>query len=216
VQQLVEILRAQQLVPDEWVLDAGCGTGDFALALAEAGFHVIGADYAEGMLVRARAKVTGELAGNISFQQVDLNRRLHFPDARFDHVINISVLQAVAEPTFTLGELWRVLRPGGTLVLLHVPRADSHNLPLREAIKYRIRDLGKKTPWRVALVATKVWAERTGSTRFWTVEALQELLRRSHFSVLSVNQGPPVVIVARRTDAQQNAAEQLAEPGRTG
>lgn len=214
VRQIVEILKAQQVVPDEWVLDAGCGTGDLTLALAEAGFQVIGADYAEGMLVRARAKVTGELADSISFQQVDLNRRLHFPDARFDHVINISVLQVAAEPTFTLGELWRVLRPGGTLVLLHVPRSDSYNLPLREAIGYRIQDLEKKTPWRVALVATKVWAERTGSTRFWTAEALQEMIRNSQFRVLSVNQGPPIVIVATRPDAEQNAAQQLAEAGR--
>ena len=147
-----------QALPDEWVLDAGCGTGDFALALAEAGFHVIGADYAAGMLIRAQDKVTGELASRISFHQVDLNRKLHFPDARFDHVINISVLQVAAEPTFTLGELWRLLRPGGTLVVLHIPRSDSCNLPLREAIRYRIQELEKKTQERVALVATKVWA----------------------------------------------------------
>ena len=206
VRQIVEILKARQVVPDEWVLDAGCGTGDFSLALAEAGFQVIGADYAEGMLVRARAKVTGELADSLSFQQVDLNRRLDFPDARFDHVINISVLQVAAEPMFTLRELWRVLRPGGTLVLLHVPRPDSYNLPLHEAVLQRIQDLEKKTPWRVALVATKVWAERTGSTRFWTAEALQEMLKSSQFRMLSVNQGPPIVIVARRTEAEQNTA----------
>ena len=206
VRQIVEILQAQQVVPDEWVLDAGCGTGDFSLALAEAGFHVIGADYAAGMLIRAQDKVTGELANRISFHQVDLNRKLHFPDARFDHVINISVLQVAAEPTFTLGELWRVLRPGGTLVVLHVPRSDSCNLPLREAIRYRIQELEKKTPWRVALVATKVWAERTGGTRFWSAGALQEMLKSSRFKVLSVNQGPPIVIVARKTEAEQNAA----------
>ncbi len=206
VRQIVEILKARQVVTEERVLDAGCGTGDFALALAEAGFQVIGADYAQGMLVRARAKVTGELANSISFEQVDLNRRLRFPDASFDHVINISVLQVAAEPIFTLGELWRVLKPGGTLVLLHVPRPDSYNLPVREAIMHRIQDLDKKTPWRVALVATKVWAERTGSTRFWTAETLQEMLETSQFGLLSVNQGPPIVIVARRIAAEQNAA----------
>lgn len=205
VQQIVEILKARQVVPHEWVLDAGCGTGDYAIGLAEAGFQVVGADYAQGMLVRARAKVTDELANSISFEQVDLNRQLHFPDGRFDHVINISVLQVAAEPLFTLGELWRVLKPGGTLVLLHVPQPDSYNLPLREAMMHRIQDLDKKTLWRVALVATKVWAERTGSTRFWTTAALQEMLETSQFGVLSVNQGPPIVIVARRIAAEPNA-----------
>jgi len=48
VRQIVEILKAQQVVPDEWVLDAGCGTGDFSLALAEAGFHVIGSTMQRG------------------------------------------------------------------------------------------------------------------------------------------------------------------------
>jgi ubiquinone/menaquinone biosynthesis C-methylase UbiE len=200
VRQVVEILKARQAVPDEWVLDAGCGTGDLTLALAEAGFHVIGVDYAEGMLARARAKVTGELAKSLSFEKADLNKRLRFPDRRFDHVINISVLQVAAEPMFTLGELWRVLGPGGTLVLLHVPRPDSYNLPLREAVRQRMQDLEKKRPWSVALVAAKAWAERTGSTRFWTAEALQEMLNNSHFGVLSVNAGPPIVIVARRME----------------
>jgi ubiquinone/menaquinone biosynthesis C-methylase UbiE len=206
VRQIVEVLKARQVVPKERVLDAGCGTGDFALALAEAGFQVIGADYAEGMLVRARAKVTDELANRISFEQVDLNIRLRFPDALFDHVINISVLQVASEPMFTLGELWRVLRPDGTLVLLHVPRPDSYNMPLREAIMHRIQDLDKKTLWRVALVATKVWGERTGGTRFWTTEALQDMLQRSRFRVLSVDQGPPIVVVASKTAAKRDTA----------
>ena len=158
------------------------------------------------MLVRARAKVTGELANRISFQRVDLNKRLYFPDARFDHAINISVLQVASDPAFTLTELWRVLRPGGTLVLLHVPRPRFHDLPLREAIRSRIQELEKQTPWRVALVAIKAWAERTGSTRFWTAEALQDMLDAAKFRVLSMDQGPPILIVASRKDAEQDAA----------
>lgn len=201
VGQIVEILRARRLAPDEWVLDAGCGTGDFALALAHASFHVIGVDYAEGMLSAARGKVTARVADNVSFQRMDLNKRLGFPDARFDHVINISVLQAVADPAQTLAELWRVLKPGGTLVLLHVPRPDSHDLPWYRAIGRRVQALERKTPWRVALIAAKTWAERTGSTRFWTVEELRAILESSHFEVLSVSEGPPIVMVASRMGA---------------
>lgn len=202
VRQIVEILTARRLAPDERVLDAGCGTGDFALALADAGFQVVGVDYAEGMLAVARTKVTAEVANRISFLQSDLNSQLQFPDAYFDHAINISVLQVAAEPAFTLGELWRVLKPGGTLVLLHVPRPSSHDLPLREAIGHRVRGLEKARPWRVALIALKTWAERTGSTRFWTVEELWAMLESCEFEVLTVTQGPPIVLVASRMETE--------------
>jgi ubiquinone/menaquinone biosynthesis C-methylase UbiE len=198
VQHIVDVLAARRGGLGQRVLDAGCGTGDHTLALAGAGFQVTGIDYAEGMVVRAREKVPESLAGAISFRQMDLNSRLEFPDARFDHVINISVLQVVADPGFTLGQFWRVLRPGGTLLLLHVPRPDSHDLPLRQAISARTRELENRTLWRVGLVAAKVWAERAGKPRYWTVPELQEMLRAARFKVQSVNPGPPIVMVAEK------------------
>jgi ubiquinone/menaquinone biosynthesis C-methylase UbiE len=179
VRQIVTIVKARRVTRGERVLDAGCGTGNYTLALAEAGFHVIGVDYAQGMIARAWAKVTDGLAGGVSFQQADLNRRLEFPDAHFDHVISISVLQVMADPVFTLRELWRVLKPNGTFVLLHVPRPDSHNLPLREAIRVR--------------------------TRYWTVPELRDMLRAGRFSVRSVKLGPPIVLMAEKEMAKHKA-----------
>lgn len=198
VRRIVEILRARQVAPGECVLDAGCGTGNYALGLAQAGFCVTGVDYATGMLARAQDKVTPELSKILSFHQADLNARLRFPDARFDHVINISVLQATTDPRFTLSELWRVLKPGGTLALLHVPRPASHALPLRQAIQHRLRDLGVRTPWKAALVAAKTWAERSGNTRYWTAAELQGMFEAGRFDVLSTDPGPPIIIVAEK------------------
>jgi ubiquinone/menaquinone biosynthesis C-methylase UbiE len=199
VRRVVGVLQERCTQPGERVLDAGCGTGHYALAMAQAGFQVIGIDYAPGMLARARAKVPRDLADALSFQQADLNARLSFPDTHFHHAINISVLQVVADPAYTLGELRRVLRPRGTLVLLHVPRPASHDLPLREAIGYRISDLEARTPWRVALVAAKVWAERRGVEGHWTVSQLDGMLDAGGFHVLSLDEGPPIVITAEKT-----------------
>ena len=67
IERITTILTARQAVRGAQVLDAGCGTGTYALALAKAGFNVIGIDYASGMLARARAKVTSELAATLSF-----------------------------------------------------------------------------------------------------------------------------------------------------
>jgi SAM-dependent methyltransferase len=205
VRQIVTIVKARRVTRGERVLDAGCGTGNYTLALAEAGFHVIGVDYAQGMIARAWAKVTDGLAGGVSFQQADLNRRLEFPDAHFDHVISISVLQVMADPVFTLRELWRVLKPNGTFVLLHVPRPDSHNLPLREAIRVRTRVLEGRTLWKVGLTAAKVWAERSGKARYWTVPELRDMLRAGRFSVRSVKLGPPIVLMAEKEMAKHKA-----------
>ncbi len=199
VQRIVEIICSRRVEPGERVLDAGCGTGNHALGLARAGFEVVGIDYAAGMLVRARDKMADGLsADKLSFRQADLNAPLEFPDACFEHVINVSVLQATSDPAFTLRQLWRVLKPGGTLALLHAPKPESHALPLRQAIRRRARSLDARTPWRVALVAAKVWAERAGGTRYWTVAELEDMLEASQFNTLEADPGPPIIIVAEK------------------
>ena len=166
VRQVVELLRTRRRRPDEAVLDAGCGTGSYAIALAEAGFRVTGIDYAGGMLQRARAKTPASLRAGLAFRQMDLNAPLRLADASQQHVISISVLQTMRDPSSTLRELRRVLEPGGTLLLLHVPRPAWHSAPLRQAIAWRLSRLERRSPARVALVALKTLAERLSCTRY--------------------------------------------------
>ena len=135
IKRVVNALKQQTHSKGERVLDAGCGTGEYTAALADAGFTAVGVDYALGMLRHAEKKVALSRRKQLSFQQTDLDTRLPFDDDSFDHIINISVLQTTANPHFVLNELLRVARPGGTLFLLHVPRPDSHDLPLRENIR---------------------------------------------------------------------------------
>ncbi len=90
------------------LLDAGGGTGRVAAALRPY-VRVLVADFSIGMLVQARRKnLTGVLAPA---------ERLPFADGTFERVLMVDALHHVLHQGETVGELWRVLKPGGRLVI---------------------------------------------------------------------------------------------------
>jgi SAM-dependent methyltransferase len=109
------LARAVGALPDAaaTLLDAGCGTGNLLEAVAESrpGLELHGIDGSAAMLRRARQRVS-----SARLIQGDLDAPLPWPDAHFDAVTCINVLYAVAQPTRTVSELLRVLRPGGLLI----------------------------------------------------------------------------------------------------
>jgi ubiquinone/menaquinone biosynthesis C-methylase UbiE len=101
-------------------LDVGCGTGVLAERLAQAGYQMWGVDPSAGMLevLRRRAPdVQATVASGTS---------LPFDSDRFDLVLTVAVMHHIAAPDAvreTLGEMVRVLRPGGRLIVWdHNPR----------------------------------------------------------------------------------------------
>src|SRR5262249_52354205 len=99
------------------VLDAACGTGDLALADLGAGAgSVVGLDFAERMLERARRK-----SAAVEWVRGDI-LALPFPDASFDAATIGFGLRNVADLEGGLRELRRVLRPGGRLAVLEITR----------------------------------------------------------------------------------------------
>lgn len=115
--------------PVEWlnipqdgiVLDVGCGPASVTASLARATGPdglVLGADRSEAMLARA---VRAESGPQIGFLHADA-QRLPLRDQTVDAVISLAVLQLVPDPARALGEMARVLRPGGRLVVM-VPTA---------------------------------------------------------------------------------------------
>jgi ubiquinone/menaquinone biosynthesis C-methylase UbiE len=96
------------------VLDVGCGTGRHAIRLAAAGATVQALDFSAGMLEQARKKPG---AAGICFQVHDLSKPLPFPAGMFDRVICGLVVDHIADLAGLFGEMLRVCRPSGCVVV---------------------------------------------------------------------------------------------------
>lgn len=97
------------------LLDFGCGTGRFARRIQALGIDYAGVDASAGMIAHAK-KSNAEA----HFEVFD-GKALAFPDGAFDVCISCGVFQyLVGEPECAplLGEIARVLEPGGLLLLL--------------------------------------------------------------------------------------------------
>jgi SAM-dependent methyltransferase len=98
---------------DERALDAGCGAGAFALAVAPHVGEVVGIDGDAALLAAARERAPV----NAAFVEGDVTA-LPFPYGDFDIAGCLRVLHHVHRPGLVLSELARVLRPGGRLLLV--------------------------------------------------------------------------------------------------
>ena len=113
-------IAARVIRSGDRVLDWGCGNGHFSLLLESLGARVTGYSY---------EPFPQALAGSPTFRFVAGTegdpRSLPFPDAMFDAALSVGVLEHVWEmggsERASLGELSRVLKPGGALLTFHLP-----------------------------------------------------------------------------------------------
>ena len=102
-----------RLPPGGHVLDVATGTGLVAAELLRRGFRVTGVDQSPGMLALARRRFGDRVA------LVEASAEsLPFADASFAHLTFTYLLRYVDDPSSTLSELARVVRPGGTVASL--------------------------------------------------------------------------------------------------
>lgn len=101
------------------VLDVACGTGDMVIELAKRGCTVTGIDLSEEMLSIARQKTA-----SANFQSADAEH-LPFDDNTFDAVTCAFGVRNFVHLEQGLSEMLRVLKPGGTMVILELATPDS-------------------------------------------------------------------------------------------
>ena len=107
-----ELSRALPAAREACVLDAGCGTGGLILRLRDrhAAWQWSGLDYSALACQLARERTGGEIReGSIT--------ALPYGDGEFDAVVSADVVCQVEDPARAAAEFFRVLRPGGLLVL---------------------------------------------------------------------------------------------------
>lgn len=112
-------VRASGVGPGSSVLDCATGTGDLAFAFRRVvgpGGAVVGTDFCAEMLDRAREKAAAG-GGAVDFRVADA-LDLPFPEARFDTASISFGIRNVDDPVRCLAEMARVVRPGGTVVVL--------------------------------------------------------------------------------------------------
>ncbi|MEV4365463.1 MULTISPECIES: methyltransferase domain-containing protein [unclassified Nonomuraea] len=186
------------------IVDAGGGTGGFAVPLAELGHTVTVVDPSPDSLaaLERRAKEKGVGVRGLQGDTADLGDLLDRDSA--DLVLCHSVLEYVDDPTGALAAVAGLLRPGGAVSVLAAN-------PVASAIHRALA--GQFDEARAVLADPRgTWGDRDPTPRRFTAETLAQLLTATGFTVGAVH-GVRVfadLVPSRLVDGEPGAAEALA------
>jgi len=98
------------------ILEVGIGTGE-NIGYYDKNAEVIGIDFSEKMLEKAREKLIKSGKKNITLKQMDAEN-LNFKDDSFEYVVTSCVFCSVPDPIRGLEEIRRILKPTGRLIMI--------------------------------------------------------------------------------------------------
>jgi ubiquinone/menaquinone biosynthesis C-methylase UbiE len=113
-------LASLALNPDDVLLDLGCGTGAAVREAAATVRRAVGFDVSPGMIEQARSQAAG--LDNAEFRLGDVSQPLPFDDGEFTAIVCSSAFHHFPEPLETIAEMYRVLAPGGRVVIADANR----------------------------------------------------------------------------------------------
>jgi ubiquinone/menaquinone biosynthesis C-methylase UbiE len=148
------MIRALGLPAGGRVLEVGCGRGVALPVLARRlrPSRLVGLDLDIEFLEEARSRL-GDAGITAELVPGDV-RRMPFPEAAFDLVVDFGTCYHIARPQAALAEIARVLAPGGLFI---------HETPLSQVLSHPVRSFGRRMPWRLAPLF-----ERHRTALLWT------------------------------------------------
>ena len=117
-----QAVRLLDIKRNDHVLEVGIGTG-LNLPLYPAHCHITGIDLSEEMLEKAQDKIIELGLISVTLKVMDATV-MDFGDSEFDSAVATYTISAVPDPVGVLREMRRVVKPGGSIVLLNHFRSD--------------------------------------------------------------------------------------------
>jgi len=185
------------------LLDVACGPGVVTAALAPNATSVVALDATDEMLAKAKARCVKAGLGNVEFKSGDAEH-LPFADEQFDGAVTRAAVHHFAEPRHAINEMFRVLRPGGTIVIADVTSSEiTAESELHNAVE-RLRD-----PSHVRMLPASVLDAAMRQAGFQALEAATWDIDRELEEWLAIVSDPV------RSDPVRIVVRALAEAGRT-
>lgn len=151
---LERILSSLRLPERALCLDAGCGTGKHTLSLMKRGYRCVGVDLSERALQKTKARLAEDGLNAEGLLVCHALEAMPFQDETFDMVYCRGVLMHIPDWILALGNLCRVLKRGGKIVIL-----ESNHRALEAALVRLVRGVVAR---RSRIVETE------GGLEFWS------------------------------------------------